>query len=892
MIIGTQISLPFNPQAPIANLDARMFNNQEPWNSLADFLAAVPMGSRKAHMAINIDAVEYLLNPDRVTARLRTNEAIRTYGSYALLIEAAPTNREFTYQTTDNMKTYKYNGVGGYALISDGLALGETSETAYAGDKGNNLLSIVGRFVKNYNPNYNFKGFCIADQAPPIAAANDCYYYTGEVTSVVFGIAGVTSGSFMVYETGWKIKALTDNIISAIPLHSLPTFYESAPSDRIRANDFDIRFANKIIINSIAGSFDIVKLNKETGLITKEIQKFIKIGSDIEEFDFTNIIYISPAETIGIRGNCKYIASTPESTIGIYEFGLNGGSLGRQSGIEMGYSLSCNIDPAVNDAIVSSMSVAEYGIADINGIIINPASILTPINDFSDLLLILPNTNTYCNNYNINGKVNRIEFKAVSGEIITFVKINKNVIVPDVVLGSMAGNGGIASFIFGPPVSLTDGEYIGIRGKMYYNTFGAGSCMGVWERSSSDISYFFTNILEFAYNLHVMESSIKDDMDRLKSDVAAVSSKTAEPQYISLFEDKFSGINLSEWTKSGTWSISDGIIPSAIGNTTYIQSKRVYHSDKRFMRVTVELSPTSIFKIPVSWGGIAGGEGASCFAIDFANKKIIIYSVGTGLDTQYTSIGYTNTELISTVIPDAVIGTRTYKIELHKDGLIHKLILMDTLTGKHIEATHTGWAAGRQNDYYGFYSEAGTLKIKEFEVFSLNRPDIVFSGDSITEGVYVYDRTKRYAEQFRANNPNKKVVISARGGDTVNGILTKFFTEYNIYKPKILSVLIGANGGNTLANLNQIKSNCDAIGCTLILNKRTCENGDIDPANYIINQVGVNGARFDLATSNNNIPSTGYNPALYGDAGTHPNELGNAEIYSRLLIDVPEIYQS
>ena len=203
-MIGTEISLPFNPQAPIANIDARMFNNQEPWNSLEEFLTAVPMGSRKAYMTINILGVEYSLNPDRVTAKIKTNEAIVTYASMTALLAAAPTSAEFTYQTLDNMKTYKYNGVGGYALISDGLALGETSETAYAGDKGNNLLSIVGRFVKDYNPDYNFKGFCIADQAPPSAAANDCYYFTGDVTSTVFGIIGVTTGSFLVFSTVWS----------------------------------------------------------------------------------------------------------------------------------------------------------------------------------------------------------------------------------------------------------------------------------------------------------------------------------------------------------------------------------------------------------------------------------------------------------------------------------------------------------------------------------------------------------------------------------------------------------------------------------------------------------------------------------------------------------------
>jgi lysophospholipase L1-like esterase len=319
------------------------------------------------------------------------------------------------------------------------------------------------------------------------------------------------------------------------------------------------------------------------------------------------------------------------------------------------------------------------------------------------------------------------------------------------------------------------------------------------------------------------------------------------------------------------------------------------------MRMRVLMGIDTKLMIPVVWGGtINGGEGASCFAVDFSGKKLIIYSVGAP-DNQETASGYTTTELNTTVIPDNVIGAREYIIELHKDGTNHILRLFDTLTGEKVEVSHNGWAAGRQNQYYGFYVDSGTLPtIMNMEVWSLNKPDVVFAGDSITEGVMVVDRSRRYAEQFRTNNPLKKVVISARGGDTIDGILAKFATEYNIYRPKKLSVLIGANGGNTLAKLQQLKSNCDAINCTLILNYRTCQFGTnmhID-GNNLIAQIGVNGARFDIATALNNNPigatdgsDPRYNPALYyGTGGLHPNNDGDDKMYNRLIVDVPEMF--
>lgn len=460
---------------------------------------------------------------------------------------------------------------------------------------------------------------------------------------------------------------------------------------------------------------------------------------------------------------------------------------------------------------------------------------------------------------------------------------------------------GLVKDIFFPEeILLNNNEYLGISGCIYFGPLDGHNMYLVTSDSSAAITLNYIVALNGILKGDNIRNTLKECIDdinniNIKLDNADINNSL----YIELQHDNLKSDNGNFTVQN--WEYTDnGIKPSAIGSDNYIMNNKVYHSDKRFMRVHAIMGTDTKLKIPVVWGGINAGEGASCFAVDFVNKKLIIYSVGNGQDSQDTSSGYNNSELVTEAIPDEMIGNREYVLELHKDGTNHILRLLDTLTGESCEVSHDGWGAGRQNQYYAFYCESGTLPtLNNFQVFSLNRPDVVFVGDSITEGVMVTDRTKRYAEQFRKNNPDKKVVISARGGDSINGVLAKFATEYNIYKPKIMSVLIGANGGNTLENLTQLKTNCEAIGCTLILHRRTCQQStDIHTeGNELIEQIGVNGARFDIATAKDNYPyvdethtSPRYNESLYYDAGLHPNNEGDTKMYKRLLIDTPEMF--
>lgn len=436
------------------------------------------------------------------------------------------------------------------------------------------------------------------------------------------------------------------------------------------------------------------------------------------------------------------------------------------------------------------------------------------------------------------------------------------------------------------------GDYIGCS-EMRYRGFSNVSL--VLTYTDGVISKVATNS-----NIDVGTKAIYYTEDEIKGLVEISNEENDSQKYVSLQEDNMNYLS-SNW-EAKDWSFTeDGAVPNSTGSTSYLRNTLIYHSDKRYMKATITMGTDTVLRIPVIYGGINAGEGASCFAVDFKNKRLKIYSVGDGSDDIYSSLGYNvNTVLNETEIPESVIGNRDYIVELHKDDTLHKLILIDTLTAKRIEVSHNGWGAGRQNQHYTFYVEEGTLiTIKKFQVYSLNRPDIVFVGDSITEGVMVTDRTKRYAAQFRENNPDKKVVISARGADNISGILAKFDSEYNIYRPKMMSVLIGANGGNTLENLQTLKDKCDNIGCKLILNRRTCQQSSDAhiSGNEMIEQLNLPGARFDIATAKDNYPlvdethpSPRYNESIYYDAGLHPNNEGQTEMYNRLYIDIPEIF--
>lgn len=363
---------------------------------------------------------------------------------------------------------------------------------------------------------------------------------------------------------------------------------------------------------------------------------------------------------------------------------------------------------------------------------------------------------------------------------------------------------------------------------------------------------------------------------------------TRSDDYARVYSTKFSELG-AEWVGSGWAASSNGATPSSTGSAIYLN--KIYYSDNRYMEMLCTLGSNTILRIPVAYGGVNSGEGASCFVIDMASKTLKICSAGNGADAQYTSQGYNATTYIATASISNLSTAGKYIVRIHKKGIQSRMELIAYESGKSNVVEHNGWGCGRQNQHYYLVHESGTAPvIHQFKVFSLNKPDVVFTGDSITEGVYVYDRSLRYAELYRQENPHRKVVISARGGQNLAGILNLFDSEWNIVKPRILSVLIGANGGNSATLFASLKEKCDAIGCQLVVHYRTCQNGNAiaDSNGTLIPALDVEGARFDIATATSNTPNStysNYNSLLYADSGLHPNMEGNKAMYARMKAD-------
>ena len=513
-----------------------------------------------------------------------------------------------------------------------------------------------------------------------------------------------------------------------------------------------------------------------------------------------------------------------------------------------------------------------------------------------------------------NCKLYNVKAKTKAGEIL-FYKYNNKTNEFSKIATKNATTDGINEFDFSTDeIELIEGEYISCS-NIYYKlnvstdsiqlTFSddGSSITSINKSASFNLFFEFTTDKKKEFNSLIQ---LKEAQDSLFENVKSMTSGSFKS--CTLFTDNFSQDDTENWEYSNWSLVENKVTATGYGESSKLKSKRKYFLDKRKMKAAINLANDSFVKIDctASWN-----EGASCFGIDIHNRKLIIYKAGSGLDNQSTSQGYTSEELESSAIEEDVINADgEYTIELVKDSTNHTLKLINDRNGKYSTVSHNGWGAGRQNEQYGFYAISGTYpKITFFGVYGMENPDVVFTGDSQTEGVYVFDRSKRYAELYRTQNIGLKVAISAKGGAKIQDIIDMFDYEYRIIKPKKMSLLIGANDiihktGTEVfeQKLRVLKNLCDSINCQLIINRIACvhvngKDGHIE-YNEIIdkagNEFGLCSAKFDNATAINNIPyvdesnpSPRYNSELYGDKGLHPNVNGNIDMYQRLLTDIP-----
>jgi hypothetical protein len=715
--------------------------------------------------------------------------------------------------------------------------------------------------------------------------------YRAELTVDVTNTTKAVTGNAVFDHIENKMK----NFTTFLPKFSVGSQTGIGTTNQIYANKFIFNYPQTIdSITVKAGTANVVvtKINLTTNLRTI-IATLNKTIDGVETFSLP-LTTLELNEYIGIN-SAKIYYQGAGTVLGVWEDKTP--NFVSTAGIEIAYSLSNST--LKFDIFGSSQLAKDYA----DTLVTMPIVPFLPINKISDQLSSTINNKLYANKFIFTypQKINDITINAGVGNIVV-TKINIVTNVRTTITNLFKKIEGVESFTI-PVTTLQDNEYIGINSsaKIYYQA--GGTVLGVWEDNVTNFRN--TTTIEIAYSLGFYQKLkevvqlYSDDTAKNKSDIAVLQYTVltaSTGKYASLFKDDFSTVK-ADWVATGSWNInttSKEVTTTSLGAANPFRLNRIYNLDDRYLTTQLSFGSDTLMRIHCKRG--TAGEGESLFGIDALNSKIIIYRSAS--DNPTTSSGVTTTILKET--PVTIVANRNYILELWKDVTTSRIVLIDTVSGVKTILEHNGWEAGRQNVNYSFYLESGTtFKIKSTEVFGKNRPFIVAVGDSITEGVMVIDRTQRYASLIKADGVN--LVISAMGGDNIDGVNAKFETEYKFILPKYIMVLIGANGGNTLAKWNTFISNCEAYGIIPIIHYNTCQyTSNVHIAtNNIIATLNKTGCRFDFATAINNDPiGTGatngsdsrYNAALYYDSGLHPKEAGNIEMYKRFKIDFPQIF--
>jgi hypothetical protein len=224
-------------------------------------------------------------------------------------------------------------------------------------------------------------------------------------------------------------------------------------------------------------------------------------------------------------------------------------------------------------------------------------------------------------------------------------------------------------------------------------------------------------------------------------------------------------------------------------------------------------------------------------------------------------------------------------------------------------ALNNGFYSGNQYDYYCFALQKGTsVLIKQISVIAgVKNIRLLIYGDSITDPAgyfpteeYPYAWTQLVMDQVKG-----EAICSGRGGCQIKEVMERIKNELPYLKAKYVMVTIGTNGGNTEENLSELVEYILSQGSIPILNNiPSNESGSQVECNRTIEKVRqkyqIKGCKFDLATSLNNDgievdKSMMYYEDYTGSYGWHiyhhPNVKGSLQMFTRTLIDIPEIYE-
>jgi hypothetical protein len=442
------------------------------------------------------------------------------------------------------------------------------------------------------------------------------------------------------------------------------------------------------------------------------------------------------------------------------------------------------------------------------------------------------------------------------------------------------------------PSNSRIGMTTGVGGKLYFDPSG----LGVRTYASSPPGeYNITMALQYSFDNSTttpVNGKVNDIVEAKILEIPSDSGSNLE-----LFSDDFSSDN-GKWI-APTWTLNTGnktYTSSLTGRSNNLFLDKVYNLNQR--KVTFKLIPSANtdFRIELKNKTAGNEDGASMFSINFAEGKLKIFNVllGSFPNPEIASAGVSETSVLKSENLIPFVSGREYVVELKFNDMAHTLTVTDSRTAQKSVLYFNGWSGGRQQQSYSFYIYSGGMaSVKNVKVHALqDHYDTIFAGDSITEGIMVYDKSKRW---WKLMEPSLKGIIgvSARGGQSLQDLINRFPDELAIIKPKFLVVLIGINnpGNATVVNYSLLNSMCSDLGIKLKLCLLTCANNGnhVGINNNILSAVGESsiGYRFNYSTSVANDGTT-INTSLFYD-GLHPIEAGCLEMDKRKFIDIPEI---
>ncbi|RYE19927.1 MAG: SGNH/GDSL hydrolase family protein [Sphingobacteriales bacterium] len=349
-----------------------------------------------------------------------------------------------------------------------------------------------------------------------------------------------------------------------------------------------------------------------------------------------------------------------------------------------------------------------------------------------------------------------------------------------------------------------------------------------------------------------------------------------------LYSTNFSsGIPLTDFVNPGNWvATKGGVTSTATGLTNYLMLFRQYSINNRTGAVRVNMGKDTKFNF---------------FTVEMDNfhmwGTLVQADVANGLFKVYANYNADSAAYPPVLInhPYKFIPGRDYTIAINYASRVNKFIITDHATGLSDTIADTGGtSSGLVRDGFAMATESGTPPVVKSMTVSTGYPKgikILYMGDSITEGLFMVPD---------AFTQHGKAAISGRSSGTVSGVQNRVWSELAYLKPKYVSILIGTNGSNTVANLTNLCQSIMRLGITPILNNIPWKApAPVVADNAIITQVRKNlnlkGARFDVATSVDQL-NLQQDTTIFAD-GVHPTAEGVHRMYRQLQNDVPELFK-